>query len=78
MKVKKNKNNTPDNTQFIQPLKTQMFPISDNHFIDDYARFLFLDTKEKNTAVANSMNYMTKKGRGAWPFHFRKELMFVL
>ncbi|KAI1882729.1 hypothetical protein AGOR_G00237940 [Albula goreensis] len=35
---------------------------TNNHFIDEYARFLFLDTKEKNTAVANSMNYMTKKG----------------
>ncbi|KAJ8270389.1 hypothetical protein GJAV_G00113890, partial [Gymnothorax javanicus] len=32
-----------------------------NHFIDEYARFLFLDTKEKNAAVANSMNYLTKK-----------------
>ncbi len=31
-------------------------------FIDEYARFLFLDTKDKNAAVANSMNYMTKKG----------------
>ncbi|XP_076828880.1 UDP-glucose:glycoprotein glucosyltransferase 1-like isoform X1 [Brachyhypopomus gauderio] len=35
---------------------------TNNHFIDEYARFLFLDTKEKSTAVANSMNYMTKKG----------------
>ncbi|KAJ8384299.1 hypothetical protein AAFF_G00206560 [Aldrovandia affinis] len=34
---------------------------TNNHFIDDYARFLFLDTREKNTAVANSMNYVTKK-----------------
>ncbi|KAF4089528.1 hypothetical protein AMELA_G00068190 [Ameiurus melas] len=37
---------------------------TNNHFIDDYARFLFLDTKEKNTAMANSMNYMTKKDDG--------------
>ncbi|KAG9273777.1 UDP-glucose:glycoprotein glucosyltransferase 1 [Astyanax mexicanus] len=37
---------------------------TNNHFIDEYARFLFLDTKEKNTAVANSMNYMTKKDDG--------------
>ncbi|XP_041954806.1 UDP-glucose:glycoprotein glucosyltransferase 1 isoform X1 [Alosa sapidissima] len=37
---------------------------TNNHFIDDYARFLFLDTREKNTAVANSMNYMTKKDDG--------------
>uniref|UniRef100_A0AAY5E847 UDP-glucose glycoprotein glucosyltransferase 1 n=1 Tax=Electrophorus electricus TaxID=8005 RepID=A0AAY5E847_ELEEL len=36
-----------------------------NHFIHEYARFLFLDTREKNTAVANSMNYMTKKEDGA-------------
>lgn len=35
---------------------------TDNHFVDDYARFSTLDTKEKSTAVANSMNYMTKKG----------------
>ncbi|XP_031416124.1 UDP-glucose:glycoprotein glucosyltransferase 1 isoform X2 [Clupea harengus] len=37
---------------------------TNNHFIDDYARFHFLDTREKNTAVANSMNYMTKKDDG--------------
>ncbi|KAI4886186.1 hypothetical protein NFI96_032341, partial [Prochilodus magdalenae] len=35
-----------------------------NHFIDEYSRFVFLDTKDKNTAVANSMNYMTKKDDG--------------
>uniref|UniRef100_A0A671L3N4 UDP-glucose ceramide glucosyltransferase-like 1 n=1 Tax=Sinocyclocheilus anshuiensis TaxID=1608454 RepID=A0A671L3N4_9TELE len=35
---------------------------TNNHFIDEYARFLFLDTKDKNAAVANSFNYMTKKG----------------
>uniref|UniRef100_A0A671PIT4 UDP-glucose ceramide glucosyltransferase-like 1 n=1 Tax=Sinocyclocheilus anshuiensis TaxID=1608454 RepID=A0A671PIT4_9TELE len=35
---------------------------TNNHFIDEYARFLFLETKDKNAAVANSMNYMTKKG----------------
>ncbi|XP_034145677.1 UDP-glucose:glycoprotein glucosyltransferase 1 isoform X2 [Esox lucius] len=34
---------------------------TNNHFIDAYARFLFLDTRDKSTAVANSMNYMTKK-----------------
>ncbi|XP_076828881.1 UDP-glucose:glycoprotein glucosyltransferase 1-like isoform X2 [Brachyhypopomus gauderio] len=38
---------------------------TNNHFIDEYARFLFLDTKEKSTAVANSMNYMTKKDDSA-------------
>uniref|UniRef100_A0A4W5NP63 UDP-glucose ceramide glucosyltransferase-like 1 n=1 Tax=Hucho hucho TaxID=62062 RepID=A0A4W5NP63_9TELE len=37
---------------------------TNNHFIDEYARFLFLDTREKSTAVANSMNYMTKKDDG--------------
>uniref|UniRef100_A0A8C7GIH1 UDP-glucose ceramide glucosyltransferase-like 1 n=1 Tax=Oncorhynchus kisutch TaxID=8019 RepID=A0A8C7GIH1_ONCKI len=37
---------------------------TNNHFIDEYARFLFLDSKEKSTAVANSMNYMTKKDDG--------------
>ncbi|XP_069563366.1 UDP-glucose:glycoprotein glucosyltransferase 1 isoform X1 [Brachyistius frenatus] len=35
---------------------------SNNHFVDDYARFSTLDSKAKSTAVANSMNYMTKKG----------------
>ncbi|XP_039642059.1 UDP-glucose:glycoprotein glucosyltransferase 1 isoform X2 [Perca fluviatilis] len=35
---------------------------TNNFFVDDYARFSTLDTKEKSTAVANSMNYMTKKG----------------
>lgn len=39
----------------------------DNHFVDDYARFSTLDTKEKSTAVANSMNYMTKKGQRVFP-----------
>uniref|UniRef100_A0A8C8GDG2 UDP-glucose ceramide glucosyltransferase-like 1 n=1 Tax=Oncorhynchus tshawytscha TaxID=74940 RepID=A0A8C8GDG2_ONCTS len=37
---------------------------TNNHFIDEYARFLFLDSREKSTAVANSMNYMTKKDDG--------------
>ncbi|XP_058471290.1 UDP-glucose:glycoprotein glucosyltransferase 1 isoform X1 [Solea solea] len=35
---------------------------TNNFFVDDYARFSTLDSKEKSTAVANSMNYMTKKG----------------
>ncbi|XP_034530985.1 UDP-glucose:glycoprotein glucosyltransferase 1 [Notolabrus celidotus] len=37
---------------------------TNNYFIDDYARFSTLDTKEKSTAVANSLNYMTKKDDG--------------
>lgn len=37
---------------------------TNNHFVDEYARFLTLDVKEKNTAVANSLNYMTKKDDG--------------
>uniref|UniRef100_A0A665U6T4 UDP-glucose ceramide glucosyltransferase-like 1 n=1 Tax=Echeneis naucrates TaxID=173247 RepID=A0A665U6T4_ECHNA len=37
---------------------------TNNFFVDDYARFSTLDTKEKNTAVANSMSYMTKKDDG--------------
>lgn len=37
---------------------------TNNYFIDDYARFSTLDLKEKNAAVANSMNYMTKKDDG--------------
>ncbi|KAA8582021.1 hypothetical protein FQN60_008761, partial [Etheostoma spectabile] len=37
---------------------------TNNFFVDDYARFSTLDTKQKSTAVANSMNYMTKKDDG--------------
>ncbi|XP_077476984.1 UDP-glucose:glycoprotein glucosyltransferase 1 [Stigmatopora argus] len=37
---------------------------SNNHFVDDYARFSTLGTREKSTAVANSINYMTKKDDG--------------
>uniref|UniRef100_A0AAV2JJA9 UDP-glucose ceramide glucosyltransferase-like 1 n=1 Tax=Knipowitschia caucasica TaxID=637954 RepID=A0AAV2JJA9_KNICA len=37
---------------------------TNNYFIDDYARFSTLEVKEKNAAVANSMNYMTKKDDG--------------
>nr|XP_061798346.1 UDP-glucose:glycoprotein glucosyltransferase 1-like [Nerophis lumbriciformis] len=42
----------------------QYLDLSDtnNHFVDDYARFSTLDTRQKSTAVANSINYMTKKG----------------
>ncbi|MGH0147838.1 UNVERIFIED_CONTAM: hypothetical protein FKN15_073739 [Acipenser sinensis] len=40
-----------------------MFVFTDNYFVDDYARFTFLDAKEKTAAVANSMNYLTKKGK---------------
>lgn len=36
--------------------------MTDNYFVDDYARFSTLSAKERSTAVANSMNYMTKKG----------------
>ncbi|CAB1327916.1 unnamed protein product [Coregonus sp. 'balchen'] len=42
---------------------------TNNHFIDEYARFLLLDTREKSTAVANSMNYMTKKGKAPKDHH---------
>uniref|UniRef100_A0A674F3N0 UDP-glucose ceramide glucosyltransferase-like 1 n=1 Tax=Salmo trutta TaxID=8032 RepID=A0A674F3N0_SALTR len=31
---------------------------TNNHFIDEYARFLFLDTREKSTAVANNDGYI--------------------
>ncbi|KAM4625190.1 UDP-glucose:glycoprotein glucosyltransferase 1 [Polymixia lowei] len=37
---------------------------TNNYFVDDYARFLTLDTKEKSSAVSNSLNYMTKKDDG--------------
>ncbi|XP_062039255.1 UDP-glucose:glycoprotein glucosyltransferase 1 isoform X2 [Lepus europaeus] len=34
---------------------------SNNFFVDDYARFTVLDSQGKSAAVANSMNYLTKK-----------------
>ncbi|XP_073481572.1 UDP-glucose:glycoprotein glucosyltransferase 1 isoform X1 [Aquarana catesbeiana] len=33
-----------------------------NFFVDDYARFSVLDSSDKSAAIANSMNYLTKKG----------------
>ena len=38
------------------------FSFSDNFFVDDYARFSVLDSQGKTAAIANSMNYLTKKG----------------
>ncbi|XP_044147949.1 LOW QUALITY PROTEIN: UDP-glucose:glycoprotein glucosyltransferase 1-like [Bufo gargarizans] len=35
---------------------------TNNFFVDDYARFSVLDSSAKSAAVANSMNYLTKKG----------------
>uniref|UniRef100_A0A670I5Q3 UDP-glucose ceramide glucosyltransferase-like 1 n=1 Tax=Podarcis muralis TaxID=64176 RepID=A0A670I5Q3_PODMU len=35
---------------------------TNNFFVDDYARFTFMDSKHKTAAIANSMTYMTKKG----------------
>uniref|UniRef100_A0A8C9US22 UDP-glucose:glycoprotein glucosyltransferase 1 n=1 Tax=Spermophilus dauricus TaxID=99837 RepID=A0A8C9US22_SPEDA len=35
---------------------------SNNFFVDDYARFSALDSQGKTAALANSMNYLTKKG----------------
>ncbi|KAJ3581197.1 hypothetical protein NHX12_016930, partial [Muraenolepis orangiensis] len=34
---------------------------TNNFFVDDYPRFMTLDTAQRSSAVANSMNYMTKK-----------------
>lgn len=36
--------------------------LADNFYVDDYARFTFLDSKDKTAAVTNSMTYLTKKG----------------
>ncbi|XP_068089370.1 UDP-glucose:glycoprotein glucosyltransferase 1 [Hyperolius riggenbachi] len=33
-----------------------------NFFVDDYARFSVLESRDKSAAVANSMTYLTKKG----------------
>lgn len=38
------------------------FSLPDNFFVDDYARFTVLDSQGKTAAIANSMNYLTKKG----------------
>ncbi|XP_075057628.1 UDP-glucose:glycoprotein glucosyltransferase 1 isoform X2 [Mixophyes fleayi] len=35
---------------------------TNNYFVDDYARFSVLDTSAKSAAIANSMNYLSKKG----------------
>ncbi|KAG8580308.1 hypothetical protein GDO81_007237 [Engystomops pustulosus] len=35
---------------------------TNNFFVDDYARFSALDSNAKSAAIANSMNYLTKKG----------------
>uniref|UniRef100_A0A8C0JT06 UDP-glucose ceramide glucosyltransferase-like 1 n=1 Tax=Canis lupus dingo TaxID=286419 RepID=A0A8C0JT06_CANLU len=35
---------------------------TNNFFVDDYARFSVLDSQGKTAAIANSMNYLTKKG----------------
>ncbi|XP_007461376.1 PREDICTED: UDP-glucose:glycoprotein glucosyltransferase 1 [Lipotes vexillifer] len=35
---------------------------TNNFFVDDYARFTILDSQGKTAAIANSMNYLTKKG----------------
>uniref|UniRef100_A0A8C0J2V3 UDP-glucose ceramide glucosyltransferase-like 1 n=1 Tax=Chelonoidis abingdonii TaxID=106734 RepID=A0A8C0J2V3_CHEAB len=35
---------------------------TNNFFVDDYARFTVLNSKDKTAAVANSMTYLTKKG----------------
>ena len=45
----------------LSPVSLLLF-VADNFFVDDYARFSTLDVKQKSTAVANSLNYMTKKG----------------
>uniref|UniRef100_A0A7M4FWC6 UDP-glucose ceramide glucosyltransferase-like 1 n=1 Tax=Crocodylus porosus TaxID=8502 RepID=A0A7M4FWC6_CROPO len=34
---------------------------TNNFFVDDFARFTVLDSKDKTAAVANSMTYLTKK-----------------
>ncbi|XP_077205462.1 UDP-glucose:glycoprotein glucosyltransferase 1 isoform X1 [Paroedura picta] len=35
---------------------------TNNFFVDDFARFTFLDSKDKTAAIANSMTYLSKKG----------------
>ncbi|XP_042638197.1 UDP-glucose:glycoprotein glucosyltransferase 1 [Orycteropus afer afer] len=35
---------------------------TNNFFVDDYARFSVLDSQGKTAAIANSMNYLTKRG----------------
>ena len=41
---------------------------SDNFFVDDYARFTVLDSQGKTAAIANSMNYLTKKGNSFYAY----------
>ncbi|KAF6116859.1 UDP-glucose glycoprotein glucosyltransferase 1 [Phyllostomus discolor] len=36
--------------------------VTNNFFVDDYARFTALDSQGKTAAIVNSMNYLAKKG----------------
>uniref|UniRef100_A0A2I2YP48 UDP-glucose ceramide glucosyltransferase-like 1 n=1 Tax=Gorilla gorilla gorilla TaxID=9595 RepID=A0A2I2YP48_GORGO len=49
---------------------------SNNFFVDDYARFTILDSQGKTAAVANSMNYLTKKGMSSKEIYVQKYLQY--
>lgn len=46
----------------VSLVSSTFFSSSDNFFVDDFARFTVLESKDKTAAVANSMTYLTKKG----------------
>lgn len=48
----------------VNYLSVSVFPVfpPDNFYVDDFARFSALDSRGKTAAIANSMNYLTKKG----------------
>lgn len=49
-----------------------LYFLADNFYVDDFARFTVLDSKDKTAAVANSMTYLSKKGivKGDFPPSF--------
>ncbi|CAH2246338.1 UDP-glucose:glyco glucosyltransferase 1 isoform X2 [Pelobates cultripes] len=50
------------NMRILEPERQYLdFTAINNYFVDDYARFSVLDSSAKTAAVANSMNYLTKK-----------------
>ncbi|XP_053315400.1 UDP-glucose:glycoprotein glucosyltransferase 1 isoform X2 [Spea bombifrons] len=50
------------NMRILEPQRHYLdFTATNNFFVDDYARFSVLDTDDKTAAIANSMNYLTKK-----------------
>ncbi|CAJ0935770.1 unnamed protein product [Ranitomeya imitator] len=48
-----------------------------NFYVDDYARFSVLDSAAKSAAIANSMNYVTKKGMSSREIYGNPSSLFL-